>query len=66
VSTWWTCTGGAIFPDQIVVIDKDRIVTVGSSKETRWPRNAPVVINGKGLYLVPGLWDMHVHLVFGG
>jgi imidazolonepropionase-like amidohydrolase len=55
-----------IFPDQIVVIDRDRIVAVGSRKETRWPRNAPVVINGNGLYLIPGLWDMHVHLVFGG
>jgi imidazolonepropionase-like amidohydrolase len=57
---------GVIFPDQIVVIDKNRIVAVGSRKETRWPRNAPVIINGTGLYLIPGLWDMHVHLVFGG
>lgn len=58
--------GGAIFPDQIVVIDRNRIVAAGSRKDTRWPRNAPVIINGKGLYLIPGLWDMHVHLAFGG
>src|SRR6516164_541917 len=56
---------GAVLPEQTVVIDKGRILAVGSRKQTRYPRNAPVVINGKGFYLVPGLWDMHVHLVFG-
>lgn len=56
---------GAILPDQVVLIDRSRIVAVGSRKDTRYPRNAPVIINGKGFYLIPGLWDMHVHLVFG-
>jgi len=56
---------GAILTDQIVVIEKNRIVTVGSRKYTRYPRNAPTVINARGAYLIPGLWDMHVHLVFG-
>lgn len=56
---------GVIFPDQVVVIDKGRIVDVGPRKTTRYPRNAPTIINGKGLYVIPGLWDMHVHLVFG-
>ena len=46
---------GAVLPEQTVVIDKGRILAVGSRKQTRYPRNAPVVINGKGFYLVPGL-----------
>jgi imidazolonepropionase-like amidohydrolase len=56
---------GELRSDQIVIIEKNRITTVGSRKETRYPRNAPTIINGRGSYLIPGLWDMHVHLVFG-
>ena len=54
---------GEVRPDQVVVIEGNRITTLGS-KGTRYPRNAPTV-NAKGGYLIPGLWDMHVHLVFG-
>jgi imidazolonepropionase-like amidohydrolase len=54
---------GEVRADQIVVIEGHRISSVGS-KGTRYPRNAPTV-NAKGGYLIPGLWDMHVHLVFG-
>jgi imidazolonepropionase-like amidohydrolase len=56
---------GLVLPEQTVVIDRSRIFAVGSRKDTRYPRNAPVIINGKGFYLIPGLWDMHVHLVLG-
>ena len=56
---------GEIHPDQVVIIEKNRITTVGSKKDTRYPRNAPTILNGKGAYLIPGLWDMHVHLAFG-
>jgi imidazolonepropionase-like amidohydrolase len=56
---------GEIHPDQVVVIEKNRIRAVGSRKDTRYPRNAPTVLNGRGAFLIPGLWDMHVHLVFG-
>jgi len=55
---------GEIHPDQVVIIVKNRITTVGPRKQTRYPRNAST-INGRGAYLIPGLWDMHVHLVFG-
>ncbi|HEY2456226.1 MAG TPA: amidohydrolase family protein [Candidatus Acidoferrum sp.] len=54
---------GEIRRDQIVIIEGDRINAVGS-RGTRYPRNAPTV-NAKGGYLIPGLWDMHVHLMFG-
>ncbi len=56
---------GEIHPEQVVIIEGNRITTVGSRKETRYPRNAPVILNGRGSFLIPGLWDMHVHLVFG-
>jgi imidazolonepropionase-like amidohydrolase len=55
---------GEIHPDQIVIIVKNRVSTVGPRKQVRYPHNAPT-INGRGAYLIPGLWDMHVHLVFG-
>jgi imidazolonepropionase-like amidohydrolase len=54
---------GEIRRDQIVIIERDRINAVGG-KGTRYPRNAPSV-SAKGGYLIPGLWDMHVHLTFG-
>jgi imidazolonepropionase-like amidohydrolase len=55
---------GEVRPDQIVIIERNKITTVGGRKETRYPRNAPTV-NARGAYLIPGLWDMHVHLAFG-
>jgi imidazolonepropionase-like amidohydrolase len=55
---------GELRADQIVIIEGNRITAVGSRKETRYPRNAPTV-NAKGGFLIPGLWDMHVHLAFG-
>jgi imidazolonepropionase-like amidohydrolase len=56
---------GEIHPDQVVVIEKNRITTVSARKNTRYPRNAPTILNARGGFLIPGLWDMHVHLVFG-
>ncbi len=55
---------GALLPDQTVIVERKRISSVGPSKPAKYPRNA-VTVNGKGLYLIPGLWDMHVHLAFG-
>lgn len=56
---------GEIHPDQVVIIVKNRITAVGPRKETRYPRNAPTILNARGGFLIPGLWDMHVHLAFG-
>ena len=56
---------GEIRPDQVIVIEKHRILDVGPRKTTRYPRNASTNINARGAYLIPGLWDMHVHLKFG-
>jgi imidazolonepropionase-like amidohydrolase len=46
--------------DQTVVVAGDRIVSVGPSATATVPPRARV-IDGGGKYLIPGLWDMHVH-----
>jgi imidazolonepropionase-like amidohydrolase len=53
-------TGSAAKPDRTVVVDGGRIVRMSPSKKTAVPRNA-VVVDGTGKFLIPGLWDMHVH-----
>jgi imidazolonepropionase-like amidohydrolase len=50
--------------DQAVVIIGDRITAVFDAAKFRPVKNARV-IEGKGQYLIPGLWDMHVHSAFG-
>ncbi len=53
-------------PDQTVVVRGNRIVTVAPSGSVRVPAAARVV-EGRGKFLIPGLWDMHVHTaVIGG
>ena len=52
--------------DQTVVIRGNRIVRVAPSQMTPLPPGARVV-DGRGKFLIPGLWDMHVHTaVIGG
>ena len=41
-----------------VAVDRDRITAVGRNVKT--PRSV-TVIDGSGKFLIPGLWDMHVH-----
>jgi imidazolonepropionase-like amidohydrolase len=48
-------------PHQSVVISGTRIAQVGPAASIRAPADA-LVIEGQGLTLLPGLWDMHVHL----
>ena len=55
---------GTLQPEQTVVLQHKHIASVGPSKSAKYPRNAPSV-NCRGLFLIPGLWDTHVHLVFG-
>ncbi|MEP6493360.1 MAG: amidohydrolase family protein [bacterium] len=46
--------------DQTIVILGTRIATVGLSQSTSVPAGARVV-DGRGKFVIPGLWDMHVH-----
>jgi hypothetical protein len=54
-------TGATAKPDMTVVMIGDRITTLGKSRKVRVPVNAQVV-DATGKYLIPGLWDMHVHV----
>jgi ketosteroid isomerase-like protein len=47
-------------PGMTVVISGDRIAAVGPSGSVAVPAHARVV-DGTGRFLIPGLWDMHVH-----
>jgi len=58
-------TGAAARPHMTVVIDRGRITAVDSSARLTPHRNA-TTIDGRGRFLIPGLWDMHVHLAKGG
>ena len=52
--------------DQAVVVRGSRIERVGPSATVRPPDGARV-IDATGKYLIPGMWDMHVHVdVTGG
>ncbi|WP_340683254.1 amidohydrolase family protein [Amycolatopsis coloradensis] len=53
-------TGSAPRPGVSVVLAGDRIVWVGGSAELPETGGARV-IDGRGKYLLPGLWDMHTH-----
>lgn len=46
-----------------VVVTGDRITEIGSTSVVEIPANATVV-EGQGQYLIPGLWDAHVHLSY--
>lgn len=51
---------GVAEPGKTVVVTGDRIAAVGDADEVQVPPGA-AVIEGTGKYLIPGLWDMHVH-----
>ena len=53
-------TGRGPEPDMTVIANGDRIVAVGPWRKTHIPSNA-IVVDGAGRFLIPGLWDMHVH-----
>jgi imidazolonepropionase-like amidohydrolase len=53
-------TGRAAEPDMGVIIDGHRIIALGPWKTIHAPRNA-LTLKGEGKFLIPGLWDMHVH-----
>jgi imidazolonepropionase-like amidohydrolase len=50
--------------NRTVVITGDRINSVSDAEKFQLPKNARI-IDATGQYLIPGLWDMHVHSAFG-
>jgi imidazolonepropionase-like amidohydrolase len=47
--------------NQTVVFDGDQITNVGSSSTDL---SVAETVDGSGKYLIPGLWDFHVHLTY--
>lgn len=54
-------TGGPALANRIVVVSGDSIVAVAASGSIEIPKDAQVV-DGRGKFLIPGLWDMHTHI----
>jgi len=53
-------TGAPPKPNTTVLIAGNRIAAVGPNRRVRIPRGAQT-IDATGMFLIPGLWDMHVH-----
>ena len=53
-------TGAPALSDRTVVVTGNRITALGESSKFSPPKDAQV-IESSGKFLIPGLWDMHVH-----
>ena len=53
---------GSLRGKQTVLVAGNRITAVGPADQVRIPRDAELV-DAAGRYVIPGLWDMHVHSV---
>jgi len=57
--------GGIPIQNSVVIIEGETITQVGNLENTRIPANAEI-ISTEGMSVLPGLWDMHVHLMING
>jgi imidazolonepropionase-like amidohydrolase len=57
--------GGAPVADQTVIVQGSRIASLGSAARVAVPAGARI-IDGRGKFVIPGLWDMHVHVSLTG
>lgn len=56
-------TGAPPMDDMTVLIEGDRITALGKARTVTVPDGARIV-DAKGKFLIPGLWDMHAHLTY--
>ena len=57
--------GGTPIQNSVIIIEDDKIIKVGHQGNTEVPAGAEVV-STEGMSVMPGLWDMHVHLMING
>jgi len=57
--------GGPPLANSVILVDGDRVAAVGTVKTLAVPQGARV-ISTEGMDVLPGLWDMHVHLMING
>jgi imidazolonepropionase-like amidohydrolase len=58
-------SGGTPLRNSVVLIRGERIETVGTTASLKVPDGYDVV-STEGLTVLPGLWDLHVHLMYAG
>src|SRR3954467_7076428 len=54
-------SGGKLLDDQTVVVSGTRISQMGAASSIRVP-SGTATVDGRGKFLIPGLWDMHAHV----
>ncbi len=57
--------GSTPIQNSVIIIEGDKIKTVGTVDTVEIPANAEV-ISTEGMSVLPGLWDMHVHTMITG
>lgn len=57
--------GSTPIQNSVIIIEGERIREVGSQGIVEIPENAEI-ISTEGMTVLPGLWDMHVHLMING
>jgi imidazolonepropionase-like amidohydrolase len=57
--------GGAPVENSVIIIEGEKIVKIGTVGSIEIPKDAQI-ISTEGMSVLPGLWDMHVHLMING
>jgi imidazolonepropionase-like amidohydrolase len=57
--------GSKPIPNSVILIEGERIKAIGQVNTLKVPEGAEV-ISTEGMSVIPGLWDMHVHLMING
>ncbi len=57
--------GGTPISNSVILIEGEKIVAVGKIGQLKIPTDSEV-ISTEGMSVLPGLWDMHVHLMING
>lgn len=57
--------GSTPLRNSVVIIEGDKIKQVGQVGQVEIPKGAEI-ISTEGMSILPGLWDMHVHLMING
>lgn len=58
-------TGAPAKPHQTVIVQGGKIEAIESLSGGLGRELAGIHVDGRSKFLIPGLWDMHVHIVFG-
>lgn len=58
-------TGAPAQPHRTVIVREGKIDAIAGPSDTKAAKFPGTHVDGAGKFLIPGLWDMHVHMVFG-